>query len=116
MDMYNQKEKEMVLCAASAYRQKFYLNPVFERLPIQVKDELKIMCVLFTEEIGGMISLEFDKNGDLNFHAAAEEGDFLYDEIGSGLKIKQMVQEKQELLQQLQLYYKTMVLKEMKGS
>lgn len=111
MDIYKNIKKEVVVCAASAYTQKFYLNPAFERLPAQVKDELKIICVLFTEDVGGTISLEFNKEGSLNFHVAAEEGDLLYDEIGSRLKMNQIIQEKQELLQELQLYYKICIIK-----
>ncbi len=106
MDMYKDfGKKEMVVCAASAYKQKFYFNPMFERLPSQVKDELKIMCVLFTEDIGGVLSLKFDAEGNLDFHVEAEEADLFYDEIGSRLKINQMIREKQELLQKLQMYY-----------
>ena len=33
MDMYEDGEEEIVLCAASAYERKFYLNPEFEALP-----------------------------------------------------------------------------------
>ena len=40
-------EEEVVLCAASAYEQKFYLNPQFESLPEAVRQELQIMCVLY---------------------------------------------------------------------
>ena len=39
-------DEEMVLCAASSYEQKYYLNPEFESLPEAVKQELQIMCVL----------------------------------------------------------------------
>ena len=49
MDMFNENE---VLCASSAYEKKFYLNENFDRLPEDIKKELKIMCVLFTEEVG----------------------------------------------------------------
>ena len=47
--------EEVVLCGASAYNKKFYLNESFTGLPVQVRDELKIMCALFTEDIGGVI-------------------------------------------------------------
>ena len=104
-------QEPMVLCASNAYKQKYYLNPVFGRLPVQVQEELKIMCILFTEDIGGILSLEFDENGNLTFQTTAEEGDLLYDDIGSGLKINQLIREKQELLQQRQLYYKTVLSK-----
>ena len=52
-------QDKMVLCASSAYEKKFYLNENFDGLPQHVKDELKIMCVLFTEDVGGVLSLEF---------------------------------------------------------
>ena len=99
-------------CASSAYEKKFYLNENFEGLPQHVKDELKIMCVLFTEDVGGVLSLEFDENGNLELNTSADEGDLLYDEIGSVLKIKQMQQEKQELFESLETYYKVFFLGE----
>ena len=42
-------QDEVVLCGSSAYTRKFYLNSDFEHLPAQVKDELKILCVLYTD-------------------------------------------------------------------
>lgn len=104
-------QENIVLCASSAYEQKYYLNPIFQRLPEQIKDELKILCVLFTEDVGGILSLEFDQNGKLIFNVTADEGDLLYDEIGSGLKIQQIIREKQELLRQLEMYYHIVILK-----
>ena len=47
-------QDQVVLCGASAYEQKYYLNEDFKSLPSQVQDELKIMCVLFTEDVGGI--------------------------------------------------------------
>ena len=103
-------EEEVVLCAASAYEQKFYLNPQFESLPEAVRQELQIMCVLFTEDVGGILTLEFDENGRLQFKTEALEADARYDEIGSGLKIKQLQQDKKELLESLEMYYKVFFL------
>ena len=58
-------DEEMVLCAASSYEQKYYLNPEFESLPEAVKQELQIMCVLYTADVGGVLLLVFDENGNL---------------------------------------------------
>ena len=44
------KPEKVVLCASSKYEQKFYLNEEFKGLPEEIKKELKIMCVLFTED------------------------------------------------------------------
>jgi hypothetical protein len=96
---------DIVLCTASRYVQKFYINPDFDNLPGQIKDELKAMCVLFTEEVGGIIILYFDENGSLNIKTEAEEDDLLYDEIGSGLMVRRMINTKRELFEQLEQYY-----------
>lgn len=92
-------QDQVVLCGASAYEQKYYLNEDFKSLPSQVQDELKIMCVLFTEDVGGILTLVFDEDGKLLLETSADEGDLLYDEIGSELKIRQIRKEKAEFLQ-----------------
>lgn len=107
--MFNEK---MVLCGANSYEKKFYLSEQFSNLPEQIKQELQIMCVMFTEEVGGILVLEFDEDGNLNLITDADESDLLYDEIGSGLKIKQLQLEKRELLESLELYYRVLVLGE----
>ena len=50
----------MVLCGANSYTQKYYLGEQFAMLPEQIKDELQIMCVLYVEDIGGVLTLEYD--------------------------------------------------------
>ena len=105
-------QENIVLCGSSAYEQKYYLSEDFEQLPEQIKDELKIMCVLFTEDVGGILTLEFDEEGNLNFKVTADEGDLLFDEIGSVLKVKQIREQKQELLESLEMYYRVFFLNE----
>lgn len=105
-------QDRVVLCGASAYEQKYYLNEDFRGLPSQIQDELKIMCVLFTEDIGGTITLVFSKDGELLLETGAEEGDLLYDEIGSVMKIRQIQREKEDLLKALELYYRVFFLGE----
>ena len=104
--MYN--EENVTLCGSSAYEKKYYFNETFDNLPSSIKNELKIMCVLFTEDVGGTLALLFDEEGALQFRTAAEEGDLLYDEIGSVLKVKQLQRDKQDLLEALELYYKVL--------
>lgn len=103
-------QDKMVLCVANSYEEKYYLNENFQSLPKQVKDELQIMCVLYTEEVGGILSLEFEEDGSLEFVVRTEENDFLFDEIGSVLKIKQMREDKKDLLEALETYYKVFFL------
>ena len=44
--------EKIVLCGANAYEQKYYFNPRFSKIPQSVQDELHIICVLFTREVG----------------------------------------------------------------
>ena len=95
----------MVLCGANSYEKKYYLNPDFEALPEAVKQELQISCVLFTEDVGGILTVEFEEDGKLVLKTAASDGDFAYDEIGAGLKIRQMQREHEELFEALEEYW-----------
>lgn len=102
----------VVLCGSNSYEQKYYFNPDFDRLPESIKDELKIMCVLFTEDIGGILTLKYDEAGNLEFEVICDEGDLLFDDIGCGLKIKQLQADKKDMLEALEMYYKVFVLGE----
>ena len=105
-------DEELVLCAASSYEQKYYLNPEFESLPEAVKQELQIMCVLYTADVGGVLLLVFDENGNLELKVEHNEGDFSFDEIGSVLKIKELQDTKEELFKSLEMFYKVFYLGE----
>ncbi len=105
-------DTEQILCACSAYEQKFYLNPRFSNLPPAVIDELKILSVTYTEDVGGIFTMEFEEDGTLYLSTTAGESDFSYDEIGARLKISQMNREKRELFEMLEKYYKGFFLEE----
>lgn len=107
--MYDGK---VVLCGANSYEEKYYLNPDFEQLPDAVKEELKILCVLYVNDVGGILTLVYEENGELCFEVTAEEFDPMFDEIGSRLKIKELQREKRDLLEALQMYYKVFFLGE----
>ena len=89
MDMFNEN---VVLCASSAYEKKFYLNEAFDKLPEDIKNELKIMCVLFKTE--------------------ADENDLLYDDIACGMLIKKLQYEKRDLLESMEMFYRVFFLGE----
>lgn len=105
-------EEKIVLCGANSYEEKYYLNPDFDNLPDSIKDELKILCVLYVNDVGGILTLVYDENGELCFEVMSEEFDPMFDDIGSQLKIKQLRQEKRGLLEALQTYYKVFFLGE----
>ncbi|MCI8561337.1 MAG: hypothetical protein HFH03_09505 [Dorea sp.] len=103
-------EEKIVLCGANSYEEKYYLNPDFDALPDNIKDELKIMCVLYVNDVGGILTLVYDEDARLCFEVTSEEFDPMFDEIGSHLKIKQLQREKEDLLEALQMYYKVFFL------
>ncbi len=107
--MYNDK---VVLCGANSYEEKYYLNPDFDQLPDRIKDELKILCVLYVNDVGGILTLVFEENGELCFEVTSKDFDPTFDDIGSHLKIKEIQRTKQDLLESLQLYYKVFFLGE----
>ena len=108
--MEQEEKYRIVLCGSNAYDKKYYFNPQFEKLPENVREELQIMCVLFTEEVGGIFTIGFTPNGNVVMDTRAEGGDFLYDEIGSALLIKKLRREKQEVFQSLEIYYRVTFL------
>ena len=69
---------------------------------------------MYVHDVGGILTLVFEENGELEFEVTSAEGDPMFDEIGSRLKIKEIQtdEKKQELLTQLQLYYKVFFLGE----
>lgn len=101
-----------VLCASSAYEEKFYLNPLFGKLPEDIRKELRIISVLFTSEIGGIFLMEFDPEGNLRFRTEAKESDYSYDEIGAALMVKEIQKSRRELLRSLELFYRVVILGE----
>lgn len=104
--------EEIVICGANAYEEKYYFNPVFDKIPDSIKDELRIICVLFTEEVGGIITIGFDEEGELKIMTQAADEDYLYDEIASGLLVSKIRSTRQELFESLNLFYRVIVLKE----
>ena len=103
-------EENTVLCGANSYEQKYYFNQDFDSLPDSVKRELQIMCVLYTVDVGGILMLVFDADGNLELKVDHEENDFAFDEIGSVLKIKELQQTKRELFESLETFFKVFYL------
>ncbi len=102
----------VVLCGASAYDRKYYFNEKFDGLPESVKEEIHILCVLFTEDVGGVFTISFDLDGKVVLESRKEEGDLLYDDVGAPLMISQVYRKKRELLRGLSIYFRVTMLHE----
>jgi hypothetical protein len=100
----------IVLCGANAYDKKYYYNKKFSKVPESIQEQLHIISVLFTEEIGGIFTVSFTPYGELVMESTREEGDLLYDEIGAPLMIKEIRKQKREMLEALEIYFKVTYL------
>ena len=115
MDMYEEiimEDNRVVLCGSNSYEQKYYFNEVFDKIPKAIKDELHIICVLFTEEVGGIFTIVFEEDGSVSLETNYAEDDFLYDEISSGLFVREISRKKQQLLNDLSTCYRYFIMKE----
>lgn len=103
--------EQVILAASSSYDRKYYFNQEFDALPDEIKEDIQIMLVMFTMEIGGILTLGFDEEtGSILLSTEADEEDILYDEIGAHLKIKQMKESKQDLFESLEQFFQVFYL------
>ena len=79
-------QDRIVLCGSNAYEKKYYLNDDFRGLPADVQKELKIMCVLFTEKVGGVLTVEFDEEGTLELHTTRARATLCTTTSAAGLR------------------------------
>ena len=106
------ESRNTVLCGANAYEMKYYFNEQFNSIPESIKNELHILCVLFTEEVGGVFVIAFEEDGTVVLETNADDDDIYYDEVSSGLMVSEVRRRRQELFESLRLYYRVFVLKE----
>ena len=101
-------ENKVVLCGANAYEKKYYFNEEqFKMIPDSIKQELHVICVLFTEEVGGVFTIAFEEDGNVVMETNADD-----DDISSGLLIAEIRRSRQELFESLSLYYRVFIKKE----
>ena len=105
-------DRKVVLCGANAYEKKYYCNEQFAGIPDSIKKELHMICVLFTEEVGGIFTIEFEADGSVAMRTEFAPEDYLYDEVGSGLLVGEVRRKRQELFESLNLYYRVFILHE----
>ena len=98
-----------MLAAASAYKEKYYINPEFAKLPPLIKNDIKALCVTTAHRLHCVFMVGFYDDGSVFFETQAEEGDFDYDEIGAPLEVKRLTHEQKELVAALQLYRRVFI-------
>lgn len=104
--------ERVVLCGANSYEQKYYFNKDFMLVPEDIQNEIHIISVMFTEEIGGIFTMVFDEDGKLLLETQAADGDYLYDEIGARLYVDKITRKRQDLFRSLEMFYRVFILGE----
>lgn len=104
--------QHLVLCGANAYEEKYWLNPLFEKIPDSIKQELRTIAVLFTQEAGGVFTLVFDEDGHLEPEAFADEEDITYDRVSAALLTGAVRRRREDMFHMLEMYYRICVLHE----
>lgn len=97
--------QKKVLAAANYKEQKYYMAKEFEQLPNEIKDEIKILCVLTAQKLFCTFVIGFEEEGNIYFDIVKEESELDFDYIGAELEIKEIRRKKKELLQALKLWY-----------
>jgi len=106
------EHEKVVLCGANAYEEKYYFNEKFSGIPQSIQDELRVISILFTQEVGGIFTIAFEEDGTLVLETVADEEDITYDEVSSGLLVGEIRRKRSELLESLNLYYRVFILNE----
>lgn len=99
----------VVLCGANAYEEKYYFNPLFDKIPESIKEELRVICVLFTQEAGGIFTIGFDEDGEIDLQTLSEEDDITYDRVSAALLRGEIRRKRAEIFDMLMLYYRVIV-------
>ena len=100
---------QVVLCGANAYEEKYWLNPLFDKIPDSMKEELRAICVLFTQEAGGVFLLVFDEDGVLEPETFSNEDDITYDNVSAGLLTGAVRRRRADMFRTLEMYYRICV-------
>ena len=100
----------VILCGANSYEKKYYFNHKFDKIPENIKEELHIICVLFTEEAGGIFTISFTPFGHVEFDTRHEEDDLFCDEISARLLIREIRRKKREMIDALSIYFRVTFL------
>ena len=95
----------MTVAAASFSQQKYVLAEDFSTLPDEIKEDIKVLCVLTAQKLGCTFLLDMDEEGDISFRIVRDTDDLNFDEIGAELEVKEISRKQKELLKALKLWY-----------
>ena len=105
-------EQKIILSYVSQYKEKYFIDESLGKLPDAVRNEILMSLIMITEEAGGVTELGFWPDGSVYVDSYCEEGDLGYDAVAGGLLVREMEREHREVLEQLELWYRTQKLRQ----
>ena len=94
-----------IIASASCYNKKFFQNPEFNKLPKEILNDIKEICVVLAEKTHGIFTIGLYENGEVFLETMALSNDFDYDEIGAKLEIKKLETQEKDLFNKISLWY-----------
>lgn len=100
-------ENEIIIAVSNQYIMKYYCDEILNDLTEELKENIKLMLVKYTEECGGIVELIYNTQfNDLSLLSIAEDEDFTYDEIEANFKLSKLEREYQDFFKELAIYIK----------
>ncbi|MCL1936174.1 MAG: DUF6145 family protein [Defluviitaleaceae bacterium] len=101
-----------ILVASSVYNEKYYIESEFEKIPINIQEELKTICIKTSNYLHCIFLIGFNEDGSIYFEARAKDEDNLFKENETDEVINIIIEQNKELIESLTLWYKIFILKE----
>ena len=102
-------EEKVILAYASQYKEMYYFNEELGKVPQAVRNEALMCLIMIVEEAGGVAEMGFYPDGEIYVDSYCEEGDLGYDAVSGGLLVREVERDHAELLEQLELWYRTIL-------
>lgn len=106
----NREYEKTVICAASVYKQKYFFNKEFDKLPSQIKEDIRIKVITLAQKLHCIFIMGFYDDGGVYFETRAEEADFFFDEVGAALEVSRLQRDERDLTEKLGVWYKVFKL------
>ena len=95
-----------ILASGSYYNKKYYYNEKFEKLPTQIKKDIKDICLRYVNAFKCILLIGFYEDGEVFLETQVlEENEFSFMEIDSKLAIKKIEDEYVDLFEGLAKWY-----------
>lgn len=104
----SQNNKNLIpIIVSNSYIKKYYIDERLTSLPKEIRDNLKIAFVKFTEEVGGVLQVVFDnENYEIFLTIDKSDDDIVFDEIDAKYKLSKIEKENEKVFDDIATFCK----------